>query len=102
MADALVVGGGIMGLLAARELRRLGMQVALLERDRPGRQASWASAGILANTSGQSLDPVDALLAASQPLFPVLADELKQETGLDVDYVLNGTLVPAVGDAEAA
>ena len=47
MPDAIVIGGGVIGLLCARELRRRGLDVTLVERDRPGRQASWASAGIL-------------------------------------------------------
>ena len=46
-ADVVVIGGGVMGLLAARELRGRGLTVTLVERDRPGRQASWASAGII-------------------------------------------------------
>ena len=70
MIDALIVGGGLMGLLAARELRRLGMHVSVLDRDRPGLQASWASAGILANTMQRSLEPVEMLLAASLPSRP--------------------------------
>lgn len=101
MTDALVIGGGIMGLLAARELRRLGMRVRLLERDRPGRQATWASAGILAETLRNSPDPVTSLREHGQRLFPTLVAELKEETGLDVDYVENGLLIPAFNDAEA-
>jgi glycine/D-amino acid oxidase-like deaminating enzyme len=37
MSDAVVVGGGVIGLMCARELRRRGFQVTLVERDRPGR-----------------------------------------------------------------
>jgi glycine oxidase len=102
VTDALVVGGGIMGLLAARELRRLGMQVSLLDRDQPGRQASWASAGILAETQRRSAHPVNVLRDYGTALFPALAAELRDETGLDIDLVMNGVLVPALDDAEAA
>jgi len=100
--DALVIGGGIMGLLAARELHRLGMRVCLLERDRPGRQATWASAGILAETMRDSPDPVDVLREHGQRLFPTLVAELRDETGMDVDYVENGLVIPALDDAQAA
>ena len=44
VSDVVVVGGGVMGLMAARTLRGRGLDVLLLERDQPGRQASWASA----------------------------------------------------------
>ena len=86
MADAIVIGGGVMGLAIARELRRRGRSVTLLERATPGKAASWASAGILANTAGRALDAVDALVAASLPVFPLLAAELREESGLDIDY----------------
>jgi glycine oxidase len=102
MVDALVVGGGMMGLLTARELRSLGMEVTLLERDRPGRQASWASAGILGQTAPHLTGPLDVLRESGIRLFPVLAAALEEETGIDVDFVQNGTLVPAFDDQEAA
>ncbi len=102
MVDALVVGGGIMGMLVARELHRLGMQVTLLDRERPGRQASWASAGILAETERHAADAVGALRAHGQRMFPGLVAELRDETGMDVDYVENGLLIPALNDDEAA
>src|SRR3981081_1115646 len=54
---ALVIGGGVIGLLTAFELRGRGLGVVLLERDQPGRQASWASAGILSKTVRGRTDP---------------------------------------------
>ena len=46
-----------MGLAAARELRRRGNSVTLLERASPGRAASWASAGIIGATLRIETDP---------------------------------------------
>lgn len=43
-----VVGGGIIGLVAARELAGRGLAVTVLERGEPGQQASAAAAGMLA------------------------------------------------------
>jgi D-amino-acid dehydrogenase len=45
MADAVVVGGGVVGLCAACWLRRAGLEVTVLERAQPGAGASWGNAG---------------------------------------------------------
>ena len=42
-----VVGGGVVGLFTALELRAAGAQVTLLERASPFAEASWAGAGVL-------------------------------------------------------
>ncbi|MBM4409699.1 MAG: FAD-dependent oxidoreductase, partial [Chloroflexi bacterium] len=101
MADALVIGGGIIGLLCARELRRAGMGVTLLERDQTGRQASWASAGIVTARIPRGWAPSTQLNNLSVSLWPQLSDELAEETGMDVEYRQNGTLIPAFNADEA-
>ncbi len=47
MSDTLIIGGGIIGLLTARELAAAGLRVTLIERGETGREASWAGGGIL-------------------------------------------------------
>src|SRR5436189_236253 len=47
MAEAIVIGGGVMGLASARELQRRGYSVRLLARATPGRAAWRASAGVI-------------------------------------------------------
>src|SRR5579872_2224862 len=39
--DTVVVGGGIIGASLAFELRRRGQSVLVLDRQEPGREASW-------------------------------------------------------------
>lgn len=102
MPDAIVIGGGVIGLLCARELRAGGLAVTLLERDHPGRQASWASAGIVSDRLPHDIAPTAQLRAYSVSLFPRLADDLREETGMDVEYTQNGYLLPAFSEAEAA
>ncbi|MDD3529819.1 MAG: FAD-dependent oxidoreductase, partial [Gallionellaceae bacterium] len=46
-AHIIVIGGGIAGLASAWELARRGARVEVLERGEPGRESSWAGAGIL-------------------------------------------------------
>ena len=102
MADVIVVGGGIAGLLASFELRQRGLSVVLLERDLPARQASWASRrhpepGRLRATNG----PAGDLRTASVPLYPDLVATLREETSVDVEMTANGIVLPARDEAEA-
>jgi glycine oxidase len=101
MADVIVVGGGIIGLTCARELRLGGMQVTLLDRDRPGQQASWASAGIVGSRAPWAQSTSGRLQTLSADLWPKLAAALQDEAGMDVEYRQTGTLYPAF-DAEQA
>jgi glycine oxidase len=49
--DALVVGGGIVGLTVAWRAAQCGMSVTVLERDATGQGASHVAAGMLAPVS---------------------------------------------------
>ncbi|MEK6750073.1 MAG: FAD-dependent oxidoreductase, partial [Pseudomonadota bacterium] len=42
--SAIVVGGGLIGLLTARELVSRGVHVSVIEKGDVGRAASWAAA----------------------------------------------------------
>src|SRR5258708_28161623 len=86
MADAIVVGGGVMGLAAARDLRRRGHAVTLLERGQPGRAASWASAGIVGATLRDESDPSYHLRRVSRELWPAFAEGVQSESGMDPEY----------------
>lgn len=101
MPRAVVVGGGIIGLMVARELRAGGMEVTVLDRDQPGKQASWASAGIVTARIPRGWAPATLLNNLSVSLWPRLAEELREETGMDVEYRQNGTLIPAFSPDEA-
>src|SRR4051812_36534443 len=101
VVDVVVIGGGVMGLLAARELRERGHGVLLLERDQPGRQASWASAGIIGKTVRSADDPFQMLIFESTRMYPDLARELFEETAIDIQYVERGDLIPAESEQEA-
>src|SRR6202030_2749524 len=81
--EAIVIGGGAVGLAAARELRRRGLTVTLLERGQPGRAASWASAGIVGAPTGPQNEPGFQLQKLSRRLWPGLARDLTAESGLD-------------------
>src|SRR5207248_8820718 len=45
--DVAIAGGGVIGGSIALELARAGLRVAVFDRQKPGQEASWASAGII-------------------------------------------------------
>ena len=85
-ADAVVVGGGVIGLSIARELGRRGAgQVTLIERAGLGAEASHAAAGMLApQAEADCADAFFELACASRDLYPAFAGELREETGIDI------------------
>jgi glycine oxidase len=101
MPDAIVIGGGVIGMLCARELTRRGLDVTLVERDQPGKQASWASAGILTPARPYDTAPESHLKRRSLELYPSLVADLKEESDVDPEMTLNGHLVPAFSDEQA-
>jgi glycine oxidase len=92
-ADVAVVGGGVAGLAAARELARRGLSVAVVESRRAGAGASGAAAGMLApQAEADRADELFALLCASREMYPDFAAGLEEETGVDVELERTGTL----------
>lgn len=100
----LIVGGGVIGCATALELAKAGCAVTVLERATPGAEASGAAAGIL-TPLGESADTAMAKLALeSWRRYPGVVRELRERTGIDVEYVTRGTVYPliTVADVRAA
>jgi len=92
--DVLIIGGGIIGLLTARELIHAGATVTLIDRNKTGKEASWAGGGILTPLyPWRYPGPVNALANWSKHRYPALADTLKIETGIDSQWIKNGLLI---------
>lgn len=86
-SDAIVIGGGVIGLSVAYQLALDGLSVTLLERGEPGREASWAGAGILPPASWYVDDPaLDALCLSAGPKHAEWSQRLLESTGLDDEY----------------
>jgi glycine oxidase len=74
----------------------------LLDRNQPGRGASWASAGIIGATLRDESDPGYDLRRVSRALWPAFAAALLEESGLDPEYRETGCLYLAVDESEMA
>lgn len=90
--DAIIVGGGIIGLTLAIELRKRGIKVLVVERGEPGREASHAAAGMLADLAIENPPALQPLATASAKIYPEFVHELQDESGMNVDLRGEGTL----------
>jgi glycine oxidase len=88
-----VIGGGIIGLSLARELRKHGASVLVVERGEPGREASHAAGGMLANCGDETPAVLQPLATASAAMYPEFVHELQDESGVNVDLRSQGTLL---------
>ena len=96
-SDAIIIGAGIIGLSLAIELRKEGMSVRIIERGEPGRQASYAAAGMLADVSDEFPLPLKPLAHESARMYPEFVHELEDESGVKVDLRDQGTIILARG-----
>ncbi len=93
-ADALVVGGGVIGLAIALELQQQGLQVTVLSRDFEA-AAGHAAAGMLAPGAEQiAPGPMADLCQRSLALYPDWVSKLEDLTGADSGYWPCGILAP--------
>lgn len=96
--DAVIVGGGVIGLACAWRAAARGLSVCVLERDRAGSGATDVAAGMLAPV-GEASWGEESLLhlnLASHALWPGFAAELERESGADSGFRAIGALHPAL------
>ena len=95
-ADALIVGGGVIGLSIALRLAEDGARVTLLDAGATRPPASFAAAGILgAQVESHDDGPLTRLCIASRERFPAFVARVEAAAGLDVELRACGALVPA-------
>lgn len=101
--DVAIVGGGVIGCAIAYYLEGAGARVAVFEQREVGGEASGSAAGMLAPLADAAEGgPFFDLCLASLRLFPALTEALRDETGIDIEYLPSGILRVATTEAEEA
>lgn len=91
---AIIVGAGAIGLLTALQLRQRGWAVQLFDRGTAGAESSWAGGGVLSPILPWNYPaPVWHLSRRSIELYPAIAADLIQHTGVDPELSLSGAYV---------
>src|SRR6201997_5549522 len=91
--DAIIVGGGIIGLSLSIALRKRGATVLVVERGEPGREASHAAGGMLVDCPLETPPILQSLATASAGMYPEFVHELEIESGMKVDLRDYGTIL---------
>jgi glycine oxidase len=102
--DAVVVGGGVIGLSCAWRLAQQGARVVVVERGEPGCGATRVAAGMLAPVGELTFGEPELLqltLAAAR-MYPQFVAELEAASGQRTGYEQLGALHVALDRDEAA
>ena len=96
-SDLVVLGGGIIGLSVAWRALSRGLQVTVVERERPGAGSTHVAAGMLAPVSEAAFGEEDLLRLnrESARRYPAWIEELREASGRDPGYRACGTLLLA-------
>jgi glycine oxidase len=101
--DAVVIGGGLIGLSSAWRAAERGMSVLVLERAQPGAGASGVAAGMLAPVTEAEFGEQGLLKLglSSRELWPSFAAELEERSGRPTGFRETGALVVAADRDDA-
>ena len=88
-----MIGAGIIGLSLAIELHKQRLHVLVIEKGKPGREASWAAGGMLADFPFEMPLALRDLASASATMYPEFVHQLQDESGLKIDLRSHGSLL---------
>lgn len=91
--DVAIAGGGLIGGAIAFELSRAGLHVGLFDKQDPGKEASWASAGILSPApENPGMIGMVSLGKASMEIYPQFVADIEELSAQSVGYRAKGTV----------
>lgn len=99
--DAIVAGGGVVGLSCAWRLAAQGLAVTVVDPGKEAERATWAAGGMLA-PMGEAPEPGPflALGMRSLGLFPEFVARLEEASGRSVGLHLDGKLLTATSETD--
>lgn len=89
--DTLIVGAGIIGAALAFELSR-HHSVLLLDRQEPGREASWAAAGTISPAPDRKAIGIEAFGCESYRLYPAFISAVETAAGESASFHPRGAI----------
>ena len=98
LPDLLIIGGGAIGLSIADCALRNGLRATVLDKSAPGREASWAGAGMITcrprprQHQRSGVPDYHDLTLLSAKAYPQWAQRLEAETGIAIGYRVCGAL----------
>lgn len=100
--SAIVIGGGLIGLVTCFELTERGVPVTLIDQA-PGSGATHYAGGMLAPVAEVQYrqEPLFPLMLESATRYPSLIERVTQATDLPTGYRTEGTLIVAADRADA-
>jgi len=103
VCDVVVIGAGIIGMLSAHELHNAGYSVTVLEQGEAARESSWAGGGILSPIyPWRYPEPINRLAAWSQKSYPDFCEQLREQSGIDPQWIRSGFLMLDASESDHA
>ena len=91
--DVAIAGGGVIGGATALELARAGLRVCVFDRQKPGQEASWASAGIISPApENPGMISTVELAKRSAALYPEFVAQVEEISGQSTGFRYKGTI----------
>lgn len=98
-----VIGGGIIGMLTAKQLVDHGHSVMLIDKSNAGTESSWAGGGILLPLyPWRQAKAISTLVKESLSIYPILSKQLTTTTTIDPEWHDCGMLITNNPDIEKA
>ena len=90
--DAIIIGGGVIGLSLAWKLKADGLDVLVVEKQEPARESTYAAGGMIASCDPSIPPCLRPLVDASAQMYPTFVHELQDESADSVDLRDTGTI----------
>lgn len=91
--DVAIAGGGVIGGAIALELARAGLRVCVFDRQKPGQEASWASAGIISSApENPGMIAMVELAKHSAAWYPEFVAQVEEISGQSTGFRRKGTI----------